>query len=82
MFNLDRLETLSKRFDEIEAELANSGGAFDQARFTALVKERAANEPTVASYRSYRKLLAEIASNEEHARCASASANSKPSSRN
>jgi hypothetical protein len=32
MFNLDRLETLSKRFDEIEAELANSGGAFDQAR--------------------------------------------------
>jgi peptide chain release factor 1 len=65
MFNLDRLETLSKRFDEIEAELANSGGAFDQARFTALVKERAANEPTVASYRSYRKLLAEIASNEE-----------------
>ncbi len=65
MFNLDRLETLSKRFDEIEAELANSGGAFDQARFTSLVKERSANEPTVVAYRAYRKVLAEIASNDE-----------------
>jgi len=64
MFNLDRLETLSKRFDEIEAELANSGGAFDQARFTALVKERAAGEETVAAYRAYRALLAEIAAND------------------
>jgi peptide chain release factor 1 len=64
MFNLDRLETLSKRFDEIEAELANSGGAFDQARFTSVVKERAAAEETVAAYRAYKKLLAEIAQNE------------------
>jgi peptide chain release factor 1 len=65
MFNLDRLETLSKRYDEIEMELANPGGAFDQARFTALVKERAANEETVATYRAYKKLLAEIAENDE-----------------
>ena len=64
MFNLDRLETLSRRFDEIEAELANSGGVFDQARFTGLVKERSANEPTVAAYRAYKKLLADIAENE------------------
>jgi peptide chain release factor 1 len=63
-FNLERLETLSKRFDEIEAELANSGGAFDQARFTALVKERAAGEATVATYRAYKKLLADIADND------------------
>ncbi len=65
MFNLDRLETLSKRFDEIEAALAHTGGDFDQARFTALVKERAANEPTVVAYRAYKKLLAEIAANDE-----------------
>lgn len=64
MFNLDRLETLSKRFDEIEAELAHSGGTFDQARFTARLKERAATEETVVAYRAYRKLLAEIASND------------------
>ena len=64
MFNLERLETLSKRFDEIEAELAHSSGVFDQARFTALVRERAANEPTVVAYRAYKKLLADIAANE------------------
>ena len=38
----DRLEALSKRFDEIEAALANPSGTFDQARYTALVEERAA----------------------------------------
>ncbi|MDQ2857351.1 MAG: PCRF domain-containing protein, partial [Candidatus Eremiobacteraeota bacterium] len=64
MFNLDRLETLSKRFDEIEANLAHSGGAFDQIRFTALVKERAAIEETVAAYRAFRKLLADIGAND------------------
>jgi len=64
MFKLDRLETLSKRFDEIEAELANPSQTFDQARFTALVRERAANEETVAAYRAYKKLLADIGANE------------------
>jgi peptide chain release factor 1 len=64
-FNLDRLETLSKRFDEIEAELANSGGTFDQVRYTALVKERSGSEETVAAYREYRKLLRDIVANDE-----------------
>ena len=60
----DRLETIAKRFDEIEAELANPRGEFDQARYTALVKERAAIEETVETYRQYKKTLAEIADNE------------------
>jgi peptide chain release factor 1 len=60
----DRLETLSKRFDEIDAALADSGGGFDQARFTALMKERAAVEPTVAAYRALMGLLREIADND------------------
>ena len=47
MHYTDRLETLSQRFDEIEASLANPGGSFDQAKFTALMKERAAIEETV-----------------------------------
>ena len=64
MFNLDRLETLSKRYDEIEMELANSSGPFDQVRFTMLVKERAANEETVATYREFKKLLADVSGNE------------------
>src|SRR5579871_3619454 len=60
----DRLETLSKRFDEIEAALANPSGGFDQARYAALMRERANVEETVAAYRAYKALLAEIASNE------------------
>ena len=64
MFNLDRLETLSKRFDELDTSLAHTGGEFDQARFTAIVKERAAIEATVGAYRAYKRLLAESAAND------------------
>jgi len=61
----DRLETLSKKFDEIEAELAHPSGDFDQERFTSLVKERASIEETVGAYREYKALLAETAANEK-----------------
>ncbi len=60
----DRLETIANRFDEIEAELAHPVGDFNQARYTALLKERAAIEETAAAYRRYRKTLDEIAANE------------------
>ena len=60
----DLLETLSQRFDEIEAALANPGGAFDQARFTALMKERSQIEETVLAYRAVRDLLHEIDASE------------------
>ena len=36
---------MARRFDEIEAELANPAGGFDQTRYTALVRERAQLEP-------------------------------------
>jgi peptide chain release factor 1 len=61
----DRIESIAKRFDEIEAELAHPAGGFDQARYTALVKERAAIEETVSVYRQLKKTLEEIAANEE-----------------
>jgi peptide chain release factor 1 len=60
----DRLETLSKHLDEIDASLADSSGGFDQARFTALMKERAAIEPTVAAFRALQSLNREIADND------------------
>jgi peptide chain release factor 1 len=65
MFNLERLEALSKRFEEIEAQLAHPGHSFDQARFTALVKERASLEPLVEAYRGHRRLTREIEQNEQ-----------------
>ena len=64
MINLERLETLSRRFDEIESELANLGSNFDQARFAALGKERASLEPTVSVYRAYRRVLDELMASE------------------
>ena len=60
----DRLESLSQRFDEIEAALANPGETFDQARFTSFMKERAQIEETVLAYRAVRNLLRDIAENE------------------
>jgi peptide chain release factor 1 len=61
---LARLDTMVRRFDEIEAELANPVGGFDQDRFTALVKERAQMEETVATHRLYRKTLEELEDSE------------------
>src|SRR5579862_4423927 len=60
-----RLDTMARRFDEIDAELANSGGAFDQSRYTALVKERSQLEAPVASYRRLRKVRDELVASEK-----------------
>ncbi|MGH7728200.1 MAG: peptide chain release factor 1 [Vulcanimicrobiaceae bacterium] len=62
--NLARLEAVARRFDELDAELANLGGTFDRERFVALGRERATLEPTVAAYRAYRRLLDESAAND------------------
>ncbi len=69
---LARLDSTVRRFDEIEASLANpaggpstgSGQVFDQARYTALVKERAQLEETVNAYRRYRTTLDGLRANE------------------
>ncbi|MHB8461683.1 MAG: peptide chain release factor 1 [Vulcanimicrobiaceae bacterium] len=60
---LERLETTARRFDEIEAELGNPSGGFDQARFTSLAKERSQLEPTVGAYRAFRKISDEQRAN-------------------
>jgi peptide chain release factor 1 len=61
---LARLETMGRRFDEIEAGLANPEGGFDQSRYTAMVKERSQLEGPVAAFRALQKLQAEMAANE------------------
>jgi peptide chain release factor 1 len=65
---LARLDAMARRFDEIEAELANPAGAFDQARYTSLLKERAQLEAPVQTFRRLRKTQADIAANEALAR--------------
>jgi peptide chain release factor 1 len=55
---------MARRFDEIDAQLANPSGAFDQSRYTALVKERATLEPPVHTYRQLRALRAQIEAND------------------
>jgi peptide chain release factor 1 len=55
---------MARRFDEIEAQLANPQGAFDQQRFTTLVKERAQLEPSVLVYRQLTAARVQMAANE------------------
>jgi peptide chain release factor 1 len=59
---------MARRFDEIDAQLANPSGAFDQSRYTALVKERAQLEAPVQTYRSLSAVRAQIEANEALAR--------------
>jgi peptide chain release factor 1 len=59
---------MARRFDEIEAQLANPSGSFDQARYTALVKERAQLEEPVEVYRRLRDVRRRIDANAALAR--------------
>jgi peptide chain release factor 1 len=55
---------MARRFDEIDAQLANPSGAFDQSRYTALVKERAILQAPVETYRQLCDLRAQIEAND------------------
>ena len=54
-----RLESLSDRFDEITALLADGGVQSDQDRFRALSREYAQLNPIIACYRGYRAAIEE-----------------------
>jgi peptide chain release factor 1 len=56
---------MARRFDEIDAQLANPSGTFDQSRYTALVKERAQLEATVGVFRRLEQARTSIQSNDE-----------------
>ncbi|MBV8066834.1 MAG: peptide chain release factor 1 [Candidatus Eremiobacteraeota bacterium] len=55
---------MARRFDEIDAQLANPSGVFDQTRYTALVKERAQLEAPVQTYRQLCAARAQIEAND------------------
>jgi len=55
---------MARRFDEIDAQLANPTGAFDQTRYTALVKERSQLQAPVDAYRRLSEMRAQIQANE------------------
>lgn len=59
---------MARRFDEIDAQLANLSGAFDQSRYTALVRERAQLEAPVQTYRQLCDVRAQIEANDTLAR--------------
>jgi peptide chain release factor 1 len=59
---------MARRFDEIDAQLANPSGAFDQSRYTALVRERAQLEAPVQTYRKLCDARAQIEANDALAR--------------
>jgi peptide chain release factor 1 len=59
---------MARRFDEIDAQLANPAGGFDQSRYTALVKERAQLEAPVETHRRLDSARARIEANEALAR--------------
>ena len=54
------LETLENRFEELEAEMAQPDVAADYKRLEGLSRQRATIEPTVASFRRYRKILDDL----------------------
>ncbi len=56
---------MARRFDEIDAQLANPSGSFDQKRYTTLVKERAQLEATVQVYRQLSHARELIGANDE-----------------
>jgi peptide chain release factor 1 len=56
-----RLETLSDRFDEITALLAEAEVQSNQDRFRALSREYAQLNPVIASFRGYQEAQGEIA---------------------
>ena len=57
---IERLRAATRRFDEIDRELGNPSGAFDQERFTTLSKERASLEATIVAFRDRERVESEL----------------------
>jgi peptide chain release factor 1 len=61
----DKIEELERRYEELESLLADPGVIANQADFRRFSREHADLTALVASYRRYRRILAEIDGNRE-----------------
>ena len=62
---MDKLEEVERRFERLEAELANPEVLADSARYQKVAKERSSLERLVAAFRSYKKVSRELEDLEE-----------------
>ena len=62
---LDKIEELERRFQELEALLSDPAVIANQPEFRKLSREHSDLLPLVEAYRRYRKVLEEIAENQE-----------------
>jgi peptide chain release factor 1 len=61
----ERLETLAKRYDELEGQLAREGAAKNPREYARLAKERSDLEELVARFREWQRLRREAADAEK-----------------
>lgn len=62
---LDKIEELERRYQELEALLSDPAIIANQPEFRKLSREHSDLQPLVEIYRRYRKVLAEVAENQE-----------------
>ncbi len=57
---IDKLDEVERRFERLEAELANPEVLADSTRYQKVAKERSSLEKLVATYRNYKKVSREL----------------------
>lgn len=62
---IDKLQAVEDRYDELNELLADPDVISDSKKFTELSKEEASIRETVAKFREYKKVIAQIADDEE-----------------
>ncbi len=62
---IDKLEEIERKFDRLTAELASPQVLADAAKYQKVAKERASLEKLVETFREYKRVLEQLADNEE-----------------
>jgi peptide chain release factor 1 len=62
---IEKLDEVEQRFERLTADLGNPAVIADSVRLRAVSRERASIEKVVEAYRTYKRLLKDLAGNEE-----------------